>query len=71
MQVRVVPLPCLPDELKFDIILPEGYAKTCHMDIYEIRQYRGLGIAEIIEQKVLDFLSQLEYSIDCVSIVYC
>jgi hypothetical protein len=70
MMVKVVPLPCSHDGIKFDIILPEGYAKTIELDIYALRAYRGASVTEIIEQIVLDFVQE-SCQIDNVAIIYC
>lgn len=70
MTVRIVPLPCQPDQLRFDVILEQGYAKEMLLDIYELRQYRGASISTIIEQKVLDLLQEMGQNTDTVSIVY-
>lgn len=70
MTIKIVPLPT-PQGLKFDIITQDGYVKSIEMDDYEVRQFRGATIADIIEHKVLDFLHQAGYTVDTVTIVYC
>jgi hypothetical protein len=72
MTVKVVPLPA-QQGLKFDVILEGGYVKTFNMDDYELRQYRGLSIADVIEQKVIDLLAQLGYNNTSAhfSIIFC
>lgn len=70
MIVRIVPLPSHPDYLKFDIILPEGYAKQVLMDSYELKAYRGASITSIIEQKVLDLLQEMGHTTDSISIQF-
>lgn len=68
--VYVVPLPCKPDELRFDIILPEGHAKTVYLDELAVRCYRSASIAEIIEHEVITLLESLNEPTSNVKIVY-
>lgn len=70
MEVKVIALPA-QQGIKFDLILPYNYVVTITMDEYEVRHYRSGSIADVIEQKVLDFLRQNDYPVDTVSIIYC
>jgi uncharacterized protein YqiB (DUF1249 family) len=70
MTVKVVPLEAIQGTLKFDLILETGHVTTLTVGEYEIRHYRSASIAEVIEQKVLDWLAQNDYETDSISIVF-
>lgn len=70
MQVRVVPLPAEHGGIKFDLILDTGHAVTISLTEYELRAYRA-SVADVIEQKVLDYLREFDYDAESVQIIYC
>jgi len=70
MTVTVVPLPCALDELKFDIILPEGHVKTVSLDMYALRTYRGASIADIVEHEVKNLLEDMQLPDTSLKIIY-
>ena len=67
---RVVLITAEDSELAFDLIFDDNCIKSCRLDSYQIRHYRGSGIRQIIEQTALDYLHSIGENVDEVYLTF-